>query len=87
MLGNLDATDKGSLLIECYPHGGPALSAHWRFVLGDRGDRGPVPAEHIHGELGDDEQRVEGIAPGPDGHTLYVVDEDGKVGMRFLVVD
>ena len=38
-------------------------------------------------ELGADEQRVEGIAPGPDGHTLYVVDEDGKVDMRFLVVD
>jgi hypothetical protein len=28
---------------------------------------------------------VEGIAPGPDGHTLYVVDEEGKVGIRFLM--
>jgi hypothetical protein len=85
VLGNLDATDKGSLLIDCYPQGGPALSAHWRFDLGDRRDGGPVHAEHVHSELGDDEQRVEGIAPGPDGHTLYVVDEEGKVGMRFLM--
>jgi hypothetical protein len=87
VLGNLDATDKGSLLIECYPQGGPALSSHWRFELGDSDAGGPVRAEHVHSELGDDEQRVEGIAPGPDGHTLYVVDEEGKVGMRFLVVD
>ena len=87
VLGNLDATDKDSLLIECYPNGGRGLSAHWRFDLGDRGDGGLVRAEHVHSELGDDEQRVEGIAPGPDGHTLYVVDEEGKVGMRFLVID
>ncbi len=87
VLGNLDATDKDSLLIECYPQGAAALSSHWRFVLGDRRDGGQVRAEHVHSELGDDEQRVEGIAPGPDGHTLYVVDEEGKVGMRFLVVD
>jgi hypothetical protein len=87
VLGNLDATDKESLLIDCYPQGGPALSAHWRFDLGRRGKGGPVSAEHVHSELGDDEQRVEGIAPGPDGHTLYVVDEEGRVGMRFLVVD
>ena len=44
-------------------------------------------AGHVHSELGDDEQRVEGIAPGPDGHSLYVVDEEGKVGMRFVVAD
>ena len=84
VLGNLDATDKGSLLIECYPQGGPALSSHWRFDLGDRDDGGQVGATHVHSELGDDEQRVEGIAPGPDGHMLYVVDEEGKVGMRFV---
>jgi hypothetical protein len=87
VLGNLDATDKDSLLIECYPHGGPALSSHWRFDLADHDDGGPVRAEHVHSRLGDDEQRVEGIALGPDGHTLYVVDEEGKVGMRLLVVE
>jgi hypothetical protein len=87
VLGNLDATDKESLLIDCYPQGAPALSAHWRFDLGDRHSGGPTSAEQVHSELGEDEQRVEGIAPGPDGHTLYVVDEEGKVGMRFLVVD
>jgi hypothetical protein len=37
--------------------------------------------------LFDDLQRVEGLAHGPDGHFVYVVDEDHRIHMRFLAVE
>lgn len=88
VLGNLDATDKGSLLIERYPEGAEALSQHWRFKLSDRSKRRVAKARHVETvDGGGGEQRIEGIAPGPDGRMLYVSDEDGRVGMRFLQVE
>ncbi len=32
-------------------------------------------------------RRVEGVADGPDGHALYVVDEESHVDLRFLLVE
>lgn len=85
VLGNLDATDKGSLLIECYPEGAHAFSQHWRFTVSDRSKRRVAKAQHLN-TLEGGEQRIEGIAQGPGGRTLYVSDEDGRIGMRFLQV-
>lgn len=85
VLGNLDAVDKSSLLIDCYPEGAGAHSQHWRFKVNDRSKRKVAKAEHMN-TLEGGEQRIEGIATGPDGRTLYVSDEDGRVGMRFFKV-
>jgi hypothetical protein len=76
--GSLDAEGKDSVLLEDHPEGGTARSAHWRFTLG-----GPARRLHDFGELG----RVEGVADGPGGHALYVVDEEARVDLRFLLVD
>ena len=85
ILGNLDAVDKSSLLIDCYPEGAGAHSQHWRFTLNDRSKDKVAKAKHMH-TLGEGEQRIEGIAAGPNGRTLYVSDEDGRVGMRFMQI-
>lgn len=84
VVGSLDAKDKGSALLADHPEGAAAPSAHWRFGLdGDGG--GAVAAELVHafGEL----DRIEGIADGPGGHTLYVVDEESRVDLRFLLAE
>lgn len=85
ILGNLDAVDKKSMLIDNYPEGAGALSQHWRFTLNDRSKDKAAKAKHVK-TLGGGEQRIEGIAEGPNGRTLYVSDEDGRVGMRFFRV-
>jgi hypothetical protein len=85
ILGNLDAVDKKSMLIDNYPEGAGALSQHWRFKLTDRSKNKVAKAKHVK-TMGGGEQRIEGIAAGPNGRTLYVSDEDGRVGMRFFRV-
>jgi len=76
--GSLDAEGKDSVLLEDHPEGGVARSEHWEFTLG-----GAARLVHDFGELG----RVEGVADGPGGHALYVVDEEARVDLRFLLVD
>ena len=85
ILGSLDATDKGSLLLDCHPGGADAVSQHWCFELSGRRGGGRVDARQA--AVFDDLQRVEGLAHGPDGHFVYVVDEDHRIHMRFLAVD
>jgi len=76
--GSLDAEGKDSALLESHPEGARARSAHWQVQLG-----GEAPVQvHDFGALG----RVEGVADGPDGHALYVVDEEARVDLRFLLV-
>jgi hypothetical protein len=76
--GSLDAVGKDSVLLEDHPEAGVARSAHWRFTLGE-------PARQVH-DFGE-EARVEGVADGPDGHMLYVVDAEGRVDLRFLLIE
>ncbi|WP_354702390.1 hypothetical protein [Paraconexibacter sp. AEG42_29] len=83
--GNLDAVDKSSLLHDCYPLGKTAVSEHWRFSLKRRVNPGHVKARFVHA-FPDGETRVEGLAHGPDDHFVYVVDEDGRVHVKFLAV-
>lgn len=85
ILGSLDASDKGSLLLECYPAGTDPVSAHWRFSLADTDGSGVVAATEIRHFP--DQQRIEGISRAPDGHFAYVVDEDHRVHLRFLAID
>jgi hypothetical protein len=34
-----------------------------------------------------DLRTVEGVADGPDGHAMFVIDVESRVDMRFLLVD
>ena len=82
--GNLDAADKDSLLLDCHPEGRSALSSHWRFDLAGQTGGGRV-AGWLVAEL-EGETRVEGITTGPDGHVVYVVDEDHRIGLHLLAI-
>jgi hypothetical protein len=82
--GNLDAVDKPSLLLERHPQGRAATSEHWRFSLQDRDVDGAVDATLVNA-FGE-ETRIEGLAHGPEGHFVYVVDEDHRVHIKFLAV-
>lgn len=94
ILGSLDANDKGSLLLDCYPAGSHATSEHWRFSLADAhadadaggtGRAGVLDATLI--KHFPDQQRIEGLAPARDGEYAYVVDEDHRIHLRFLGID
>jgi hypothetical protein len=83
VVGDLDAAGKGATILEDHPEGGRAPSLHVRFVLPS--EPGPVTAEQLHdfGGL----KRVEGIALASDGHAHYVIDTEGHVALRTLLVD
>ncbi len=84
IVGDLDAANKSATVLEDHPEGGRAASEHVRFALsGD--DGGPVEAEVIH-HFGDI-RRVEGVAIDHEGHSHYVIDEEGHVALRTLIVD
>lgn len=79
--GSLDATDKGSTLLEDHPEGGKSSCAHYRVRLPRNRDGGPVDAELVHRF---NLPNVEGLAAGPGGRFFYVTDEDDKVHMRLM---
>jgi hypothetical protein len=83
VIGDLDAANKSATVLEDHPEGGQAASEHVRFALG--GDGGAVTAERVHhfGEL----RRVEGVAIDHEGHAHFVIDEEGHVALRTLVVE
>ncbi len=85
VVGSLDADGKDSVLLDAHPEGGASHSQHWTFTLPALASGGPVPARLVHGF--DGMRRVEGVADGPDGHALYVVDEESHVDLRFLLVE
>jgi hypothetical protein len=82
VLGSLDALGKDSALVAAHPEAGEAGCRHVRHDPLPPGG-GPVPTELVHdfGGL----RSVEGVAEAPEGHVLYVVDEDAHVEMRFLL--
>ena len=86
IVGDLDALNKGAIVLEDHPEGGEAESRHVRFELpDDDGDGGVVPVEEVH-RFGDI-RRVEGVVVDEAGHSYYVIDEEGHVALRTLVVD
>lgn len=82
--GSLDALDKDSALVDHHPESGQAGCVHRRLGALPAGG-GPVETTLVH----DFEhlRSVEGVADGPAGHAVYVVDVDARVDMRFLAVD
>lgn len=79
VVGSLDATDKGSLLLEHHPEGAHAKSRHVRFTLPAGG--GEAEAQTIRQEV--DTHRIEGIARDTKGRTVVVLDEDHRVHLRI----
>lgn len=82
--GSLDALGKRSVLVEHHPEGAEAPCEHVRLGPLPEGG-GPVGVELVH-DFGD-LRSVEGVADGPDGHAVYVVDQDSHVDLRFLALD
>ena len=83
VIGDLDAANKSATVLEDHPEGGNAASEHVRFTLSPGG--GPVSAETLHhfGEI----RRVEGVAIDHEGHSHFVIDEEGHVALRTLVIE
>jgi len=83
IIGDLDAANKSATVLEDHPEGGQAASEHVRFALSDAG--GAVQAERVHhfGEI----RRVEGVTIDHEGHSHYVIDEEGHVALRTLVIE
>ncbi len=86
IVGNLDAAEKGATLLSDRPQGHRSDSVHVRFSLPLVAGGGATPVEQVH-EFDDATKRIEGIAHGPDDHTYYVIDEDGRVGLRAMLLD
>jgi hypothetical protein len=80
IIGSIDATGKGSVLLDDHPEGADAHCAHWRFTLPADYGRDAVRAELIRDFP--DLRNVEGIAV-EAGHTFYVTDEDHRIQVRF----
>ena len=85
VVGDLDAAGKGATILADHPAGGRAASRHVRFSLPPVAAGGAVQVDTVHefGEI----KRVEGIALAPDGHAHYVIDEEGHVALRTLLLD
>ncbi len=85
VVGDLDAANKSATVLEDHPEGGRAESEHRRFSLPLTAGGGPVASELVH-RFGD-VRRVEGVALDHEGHAHYVIDEEGHVALRTLVVE
>jgi hypothetical protein len=84
VVGDLDAAGKSSTVLEDHPQGATARSLHVRFTLPPTAWGGTVTAQSVH-DFGD-VRRVEGVALGAGGHAHYVIDEEGHVALRTLLI-
>lgn len=80
ILGSIDATDKGSVLLADHPAGAVAHCSHWRFTLPNDEAGGTVGAELVRDFPG--LRNVEGLSV-ESGQTFYVTDEDHRIQLRF----
>lgn len=85
VVGDLDAAGKGATILADHPEGARAASRHIRFSLPPVAGDGAVQAQTVH-EF-NAIKRVEGIALAPDGHAHYVIDEEGHVALRTLLLE
>jgi hypothetical protein len=71
VVGSIDATGKGSVLLEDHPEGGDLMCRHVRFTLSSPGEE-VADLTPFH--------NVEGLAV--DGHDrFYVTDEDHRIAV------
>lgn len=78
--GNIDAREKGSVLLEDHPEGAHTMATHWRCALpGDRRAGHLVP-ERVR-EF-PDLSAIEGIAVDAQDRSFYVSDEDEGVVVK-----
>jgi hypothetical protein len=75
--GNLDAREKGSVVLEDHPEGAETTSTHWSLPLPPGGGFGRLDAERVR-EF-PDLPRIEGLSADADGVFFYVSDEDEGV--------
>ena len=85
IVGDLDAIGKNATVLEDHPEGAKAASEHRRFSLPLTASGGTVTSELVH-HFGE-QRRVEGVTVDADGHSHYVIDEEGHVALRTLLVD
>jgi hypothetical protein len=78
--GNIDAREKGSVLLEDYPEGAHTMATHWRCPLPAGRRSGHLAAERVR-EF-PDLSAIEGIAVDDLGHAFYVSDEDEGVVVK-----
>jgi hypothetical protein len=83
--GDLDAAKKGATILTDHPERGRAESVHVRFKLPLTASGGALTPRRLH-EFGA-VRRIEGVALAHDGHAHYVIDEEGHVGLRTLLLD
>jgi hypothetical protein len=85
IVGDLDAANKSATVLEDHPEGGRAESEHVSFSLPATAAGGPVAAERLHGFGAI--RRVEGVTVDHEGHAHFVIDEEGHVALRTLVIE
>jgi hypothetical protein len=78
--GNIDAREKGSVLLEDYPEGAHTMATHWRCRLPAGRRSGRLAAERVR-EF-PDLSAIEGIAVDHRGRVFYVSDEDEGVVVK-----
>ena len=84
IVGDLDAANKSATVLEDHPEGGRAASEHVRFALpAATAVRSHAEVVHHFGDI----RRVEGVAIDHEGHSHYVIDEEGHVALRTLIVE
>jgi len=83
IIGSIDATGKGSVLLEDHPAGAEVECAHWRFTLPKNRtieEAVRVPGELVRALHG--LRNVEGLSVDGD-RAFYVTDEDERIQLRF----
>ena len=80
IIGSIDATGKGSVLLEDHPAGADVGCAHWRFTLPESAEPTEVRPMLVRDFPG--LRNVEGLAM-EDGRAFYVTDEDHRIQLRF----
>jgi hypothetical protein len=83
VVGDLDSS--GTTIVGDHPEGERATSTHVRFSLPLAAASGAVRCETVR--RFDDIKRVEGIVTDAAGNAHYVIDRDGQVALRTLLVD
>ena len=81
--GDLDSS--GTTILGDHPEGSRAASAHVRFALPLAARGGAVACEMVR--RFEDTKRIEGVATDAHGNSHYVIDADGCVALRTLVVE
>jgi len=80
VIGSIDATGKGSVLLEDHPHGGDIHCRHWLFKLPARPRSNRVKATLVRDFPG--VRNVEGLSV-DNGTAYYVTDEDSRIALHF----